>query len=217
LLAFNLESFCATRSSTIGTPPVPEANPGRPTVSTPATLTPVGYLQFENGVLFAQDSTEFSKRLGIGQVTRLSVLPRLELLLPRRPPWCTAAFIGGFHGLATALRHRSPIGDDDNACSIATRHSLSRAVTALRLSGRFVCLQTRFQPSHEDHTPREFGGGNDPVVTIGSDCTKPWATDLARNSNNKASGGIRQTLWVQPCSLLRTMGTVRTRSGFLQG
>jgi hypothetical protein len=27
----------------------PEANPGRPTVSTPATITPVGYLQFETG------------------------------------------------------------------------------------------------------------------------------------------------------------------------
>jgi len=49
------------------TTPLPEANPGRPTVSTPATLTPVGYLQFENGALFAQNSTEFSKRIGIGK------------------------------------------------------------------------------------------------------------------------------------------------------
>ena len=64
---------------------VPEANPGRPTVSTPATLTPVGYLQFENGVLFAQDSTEFSSRIGIGQVTKLSVHPRLELFLQSEP------------------------------------------------------------------------------------------------------------------------------------
>src|SRR5437016_2669845 len=38
---------------------VPDANPGRPTVSTPATLTPVGYLQFENGTLFAEHSPEF--------------------------------------------------------------------------------------------------------------------------------------------------------------
>lgn len=64
---------------------VPEANPGRPTVSTPATLTPVGYLQFENGGLFAEHSTEFSKRLGISQVTKLSVLPRLELFLQSEP------------------------------------------------------------------------------------------------------------------------------------
>jgi hypothetical protein len=67
------------------TTPLPEANPGRPTVSTPATLTPVGYLQFENGALFAQNSTEFSKRIGIGQVTKLSVHPRLELFLQTEP------------------------------------------------------------------------------------------------------------------------------------
>jgi hypothetical protein len=34
----------------------PEANPGRPAASTPATLTPVGYLQFETGVLGANYS-----------------------------------------------------------------------------------------------------------------------------------------------------------------
>ncbi len=67
------------------TPSVPDANPGRPTVSTPATLTPVGYLQFENGVLFAEHSTEFSKRFGIEQVTKLSVLPGLELFLQSEP------------------------------------------------------------------------------------------------------------------------------------
>lgn len=64
---------------------VPEANPGRPTVSTPATLTPVGYFQFENGTLFAENSTEFSKRVGINQVTKLSVLPRLELFVQTEP------------------------------------------------------------------------------------------------------------------------------------
>jgi len=40
----------------------PEANPGRPTVSTPATLTPVGYLQFETGAVGASHSPEFSYR-----------------------------------------------------------------------------------------------------------------------------------------------------------
>ena len=37
----------------------PEANPARPTVSNPATLIPVGYLQFETGTLGATDSPEF--------------------------------------------------------------------------------------------------------------------------------------------------------------
>jgi len=80
-----LSAFAQLGSAQSVTPSLPEANPGRPTVSTPATLTPVGYLQFENGVLFAQNSTEFSKRTGIGQVTKLSVLPRLELLLQSEP------------------------------------------------------------------------------------------------------------------------------------
>ena len=71
----------------------PEANPGRPTVSTPATLTPVGYLQFENGALFAEHSTEFSRRMGVGQVTRLAVLPRVELFLQSEP-----LTISGFQG-----------------------------------------------------------------------------------------------------------------------
>ena len=72
-------------SAQSGTTSMPEANPGRPTVSTPATLTPVGYLQFENGGLFAEHSTEFSKRLGTGQVTKLSVHRRLELFLQSEP------------------------------------------------------------------------------------------------------------------------------------
>jgi hypothetical protein len=84
-LFFMLSAFAQLSQAQSGTPCVPEANPGRPTVSTPATLTPVGYLQFENGALFAQDSTEFSKRIGIGQVTKLSVLPRLELFVQSEP------------------------------------------------------------------------------------------------------------------------------------
>jgi hypothetical protein len=68
-----------------GTSAVPDANPGRPTVSTPAALTPVGYLQFENGTLFADDSTEFSTRFGVSQTTKLAVHSRLELFLQSEP------------------------------------------------------------------------------------------------------------------------------------
>lgn len=76
-----------------GTTSDPVANPGRPTVSTPATLTPVGYVQFENGALFAEHSTEFSRRTGIAQVTKLAVLPRVELFLQSEP-----LTISGFQG-----------------------------------------------------------------------------------------------------------------------
>lgn len=72
-------------SAASGQPEAPEANPGRPTVSTPATLTPVGYLQFETGLLAAWRSPEFSSQTSFGEVTKFSVLPRLELLAAVSP------------------------------------------------------------------------------------------------------------------------------------
>jgi hypothetical protein len=64
---------------------VPEANPARPTVATPATLTPVGYLQFENGTLYATGSQDFSSRFAVNQVTKLAVHPRLQFLVQSEP------------------------------------------------------------------------------------------------------------------------------------
>jgi hypothetical protein len=61
-------------------PDDPAANPGRPTVSTPATLTPVGYLQFETGFLGATHSPEFSSQAGLNEVVKFSVSRRIELL-----------------------------------------------------------------------------------------------------------------------------------------
>lgn len=61
------------------------ANPARPTVATPATLTPVGYLQFENGVLAAFTSGEFETRFSINQVTKLTVQRRVQVLFGIEP------------------------------------------------------------------------------------------------------------------------------------
>ena len=63
----------------------PAANPGRPTVSTPATLTPVGYLQFETGFLAATHSSEFSSQSSINEVMKFSVSRRIELLAGAGP------------------------------------------------------------------------------------------------------------------------------------
>src|ERR1700750_1458266 len=59
----------------------PSANPGRPTISTPATLTPVGYLQFETGVLVAEHSGEFANRTGINEVIKFAPVKRLQFLV----------------------------------------------------------------------------------------------------------------------------------------
>jgi hypothetical protein len=75
---------------------LPLANPARPTVSTPATLTPVGYLQFENGVLFGVTSPEFHHRVGINQVTKLSLTDRFQVLALFEPyTHSTSALVPG--------------------------------------------------------------------------------------------------------------------------
>src|SRR6202011_4663083 len=66
-------------------PDEPAANPARPTVSNPATLTPVGYLQFETGTLGATDSPEFSTRYEFNEVIKLAVTRRLEFLESSAP------------------------------------------------------------------------------------------------------------------------------------
>jgi len=58
----------------------PAANPGRPTVSTPATLTPVGYLQFETGVVEARDSGDLAAQFSVNEVAKLAVHRRAQLL-----------------------------------------------------------------------------------------------------------------------------------------
>jgi hypothetical protein len=63
----------------------PVANPGRPTVSTPATLTPVGYLQSETGFLGAWHSPELSSQSSFNEVIKFSVSKRIQFLLSNEP------------------------------------------------------------------------------------------------------------------------------------
>lgn len=66
-------------------PDAPVANPGRPTVSTPATLTPVGSFQFESGVLEAWTSPGWSSQTSLNEVVKLAVSHRIELLVSSEP------------------------------------------------------------------------------------------------------------------------------------
>ena len=62
-----------------------EANPGRPTVSTPATLTPVGYLQFETGVLGEENSPDVPNQVNFSEVIKFAPTRRLQLILQSEP------------------------------------------------------------------------------------------------------------------------------------
>jgi hypothetical protein len=79
-------SVCAWPAAAQSDPPDdPTANPARPTVATPATLTPVGYLQFETGVQGARHSPEFSSRFGLNEVIKLTVAPRVQFIAADEP------------------------------------------------------------------------------------------------------------------------------------
>jgi hypothetical protein len=88
LWSFQLAALCLATSLAAPAqqpPDDPVANPGRPTVSTPATLTPVGYLQFETGFLNATHSPEFSSQSSLNEVVKFSPLRRIELLVGSEP------------------------------------------------------------------------------------------------------------------------------------
>ncbi|HEV7968688.1 MAG TPA: hypothetical protein VGP19_14010 [Candidatus Acidoferrales bacterium] len=54
-------------------------------MTNPATLTPVGYRQFETGTLGATDSPEFSTRVEYHEVSKLAVSRRLEFIKSSEP------------------------------------------------------------------------------------------------------------------------------------
>jgi hypothetical protein len=68
-----------------GPPEEATANPARPTVATPATLTPVGYLQFETGFLGGRHSPEFSSLSSFNEVVKFSPTRWIELLASAGP------------------------------------------------------------------------------------------------------------------------------------
>ncbi|HKV05532.1 MAG TPA: hypothetical protein VJO53_10550 [Candidatus Acidoferrales bacterium] len=85
LLIFGVFVSLSTAQSEPERSDEPAANPARPTVSNPATLTPVGYLQFETGVLGATDSPEFSTRYELNDAIKLAVSHRLEFIESSSP------------------------------------------------------------------------------------------------------------------------------------
>jgi hypothetical protein len=136
-------------------PDNPEANPGRPTVSTPATLTPVGYLQFETGVLGAEHSPDLPNQISFNEVVKFTLNTRLELLLQTQP---------FAHSDLGVLRSNDP-GD------------VSAGVQAVLLPG------TQKRPTVAVSYFRRVFGGTAPDLDIGSNRQSALlllSTDIAR-------------------------------------
>ncbi len=65
---------------------VPEANPARPTITNPAHIPPVGYVQFEQGFLQANGSPAgVSRQFSLNEVVKLAVHRRLMVQFATQP------------------------------------------------------------------------------------------------------------------------------------
>jgi hypothetical protein len=169
----------------------PECNPGRPTVSTPATLTPVGYLQFENGVLLASDSAEFTTRFGVNQVTKLAVNSRLQLLLLSEP-----------------LTHSSGAG---------TSNGYSPGGVGAGIQG-VLMLGAGARPTVSVSYIRQFYGGTATDLDIGSADNSAIllvSTDLGQfhfdingMANEQVDGAVRRAQFGQTLSISHPLGKV---------
>ena len=163
----------------------PECNPGRPTVSTPATLTPVGYLQFENGVLYAADSPEFSTtRFGVNQVTKLAVNSRLQLLLLSEP-----------------LTHSSGAGASDGY----SPGGVGAGIQGVLLHGEGV------RPTISASYIRQFYGGtatdldmgsadNSAILLVSTDLGQ-FHFDINGMANEQVDGAVRRAQFGQTLSI----------------
>ncbi|MGH9529247.1 MAG: hypothetical protein ACRD2S_04930 [Terriglobales bacterium] len=177
-------SFCIGQSEL---PAAPEANPGRPTVSTPATLTPTGYLQFETGVLGANDSPQFSSRQGLEEVIKLSVAPRLQILAADEP-----------------IAHSSANGVTANATG-----DVFLGIQAVVFAGEGATptiSASYFRHVYAGHAPDlDVGTPNNSLIFLASADVKRFHYDANAMLNELNEDGIRRAQFGQSLSVSHTL------------
>jgi hypothetical protein len=161
----------------------PEANPGRPTVSTPATLTPVGYLQFETGFLGACDSPEFSSRYGFNELMKLSVAPRVELLASGEP-----------------IAHYTADGKTGN--SVADVFLGAQAVVSRGEGAMPTVAVSYFHRVYDGGAPElDFGSPTNSVLVLASADVKGFHYDANAAFNELSEGPVRRGQFGQTLSI----------------
>jgi hypothetical protein len=173
----------------------PEANPGRPTVSTPATLTPVGYLQFETGVLGASHSGEFSTRTAFNDVIKLSVLPRLELLAAAEPV---------VHYRAQGI----------TANGVAEVFLGAQAVLSPGEGAKPTVAVSYFHRAYDGGAPElDFGSPANSVLLLASADVKGFHYDANAMLNELVQGNVRRPQFGQSLSISHPLKGKFTLSG----
>jgi hypothetical protein len=172
-----------------------EANPGRPTVSTPATLTPVGYLQFETGVLGALHSPEFSSRFSPNAVIKFSVSPRLEFLAAGEP-----------------ISHFTAGGHTTN--SVADVFLGAQGVLFSGEGARPTVAVSYFHRAYDGGAPEvDFGSPINSAVLLASADVKGFHYDANAMFNELAEGTVRRAQFGQSLTISHPFKKKFTISG----
>lgn len=173
----------------------PEANPGRPTVSTPATLTPKGYLQFETGILGASNSPEFSSRFGPNEVIKLTVAPRLQLLASGEPvAWSTV------NGKAST--------------SVADVFFGAQAIVKRGEGAKPTVAVSYFHRAYDGGAPEvDFGSPTNSLLVLASADVKGFHYDANAIFNEVSEGPVRRGQFGQTLSISHPLGGKFTLSG----
>jgi hypothetical protein len=180
LIAVAFVPLCVAQSQV---PEGPEANPGRPTVSTPAALTPMGYLQFETGFLGASHSPEFSSRDSLTEVVKLSVAPRLEMLVATEP-----------------VAHYAANGSTGNRtwdASVGTQ-----IVVATGEGSKPTVSVSYFRHLHDDGAPNfDVGSPDNSVLLLASADVKGFHYDANAFFNELTQAPVRRAQFGQSLSI----------------
>lgn len=175
----------------------PEANPGRPTVSTPAAVAPTGYLQFETGGLTARHSPEFSSRSSAVEVMKLSVSPRLEFLASFEP-----------------LVHYRTEGRKANGT--AEVFLGAQAVLHQGEGARPTVAVSYFRRIYDGGAPDlDFGSPRNSLVVLASAEVRGFHYDANGMVNEITQGAVRRAQFAQTLSVSHGMGRGLSISGEL--
>ncbi len=176
---------------------MPEANPGRPTVTTPATLTPVGYLQFESGVIGAWRSPEFTTRFGLNETIKLAVTDRVQLLAVTDP----------------AARYKA---DGQLATGLADYFLGGQVVVHAGEGANPTIAASYLHRVYDGPAPElDYGSPVDSVLLLGSGDVKGFHYDTNFIFNRMTQDGVGRAQFGQTLSVSHPLAKQLTVSGEL--
>jgi len=195
VFCLNLGVFVQASGAQSQTGDEPEANPGRPTVSTPATLTPMGYLQFETGFLGASESPELSSVYSFNEVIKLSVAPRLELL-----------------AAATPIEHFTAEGTTANR--VADVFLGAQGVLYQGEGAKPTLAISYFRRVYDGGAPDlDIGSATNSFLVLGSADVRRFHYDANVFFNEVAQGSVRRAQFGQSLTISRLLTHRLTLSG----